>query len=207
MVDSIFDRLNRGGENLNSTELRKAKYYDSIMHKQIVDIANSEIVSKTLDFLDKIRMQNVEFVTEIFLLVLLKKNVSGEADKIDRLFKANVDDVNIVKADIIKEKVIRTFEIFNSFELDLVGYSIMGTSHLYALLYVAYCMEENGVLVDEKFKEKLNGFYKTLRAKGKNELVLIYSESMQSQTKSISARKMRVNALCDYLQIDNSFLI
>lgn len=201
VVDEIFDRLNRGGERLNSMELRKASHYDSMLYQKIAEVTKNEEVSVALHNLSDKRMEKTAFVLEIFLMALEEGNVSGESDKVDKLFEKYVDAVEEERLDRIANNVLFAFRYFNHFKLDLVKYSIGGTSHLYALLYLAYSMYFNGVEVSENFIYRLNAFYDDLRGERSDANCERYSESMQAQTKSKSARKKRVNALCDYMHV------
>ena len=203
VVDKIFDRLNRGGERLNPAELRKAKFYDSLLYKKIEEVSRDKIVAKALTDMPSKRMKNIEFVTEIFMMGFENKNVSGESEKIDELFEKYVENAKQEEIDRVAENIKNAFEIFDKFNLDLIKYSIKGASHLYALLYLTYSMYIHNVFPDEEFTRKLNQFYSEIRSKktNKNRYCQEYSESMQAQTKSKSARKKRVRAICNYMQI------
>ena len=163
VVDNIFDRLNRGGKKLNPTELRKAKYYDTPIYQEIYKISKNSTVSTTLSFLDPVRMENIEFITEIFLSILNQQTISGEADEIDKQFKNKVDLIDNITAEKTGAKVLNSFSIFNKFELDLNYYFIMRTSHLYALIYMSYCILESNITIDKNLISKLNEFYTELR--------------------------------------------
>lgn len=203
IVDQIFDRLNRGGERLNPAELRKASYYDTILYQEIERVAKEPVVSKALSDLSNVRMKNIEFVTEVFLMAIKRENITGEADKIDVIFEEQVESATKDEIMITAENVIKAFEVFGSFKLNLTKYQIRGTSHLYALLYLSYSIVINKVQVNNGFTEKLNEFYMELRDKNrKNQDCISYSESMQAQTKSKSARKKRVIALCHYMGVE-----
>lgn len=202
VVDQIFDRLNRGGERLNPAELRKANYYYSALYQEIENVAKTSIVAKALSDLKNVRMKNIEFVTEIFIMALKQENISGESDKIDELFEEQVESTSKERIAETAKQIVDAFEVFDSFGLDLAKYQIKGTSHLYALLYLAYCIVVHGVEIDDSFIIKLDNFYKELRDKNrKNSDCISYSESMQAQTKSKSARKKRVTALCNYMNV------
>lgn len=202
VVDQIFDRLNRGGERLNPAELRKANYYYSALYQEIEKVAKTSIVAKALSDLKNVRMKNIEFVTEIFIMALKQENISGESDKIDELFEEQVESISKERITETAKQIVNAFEVFDSFGLDLAKYQIKGTSHLYALLYLSYCIVVHGVKIDDSFIIKLDNFYEELRDKNKkNSDCISYSESMQAQTKSKSARKKRVTALCNYMNV------
>lgn len=203
VVDKIFDRLNRGGERLNPAELRKANFYDSWLYKKIVEVSKKNVVAKALKDMPSKRMKNVEFITEIFMMGLENKNVSGESDKIDALFEYYVENASKDRVDEVADNIIKAFELFDKLNLDLIKYSIKGASHLYALLYLTYSMHMQDIIVDNEFIKKINNFYIEVRSKKnvKNEYCQAYSESMQAQTKSKSARNKRVKAICAYMGV------
>ncbi len=199
IVDNIFDRLNRGGERLNSAELRKAKYYDSLMYQGILEILKNSNTSCVVKHLDAVRMEDASFITELYLLVLTKNVISGVESDIDLVFKDKVDEIDKSTNNNLVQMANNVIKIFKNFELDLEKYKIEGKSHIYALLYLAFYFLENAILVDDLIKEKLNNFFIELRGSSKNEYVKKYSASMQSSSRSKSARKRRVDALLNYM--------
>ena len=82
--------------------------------------------------------------------------------------------------------------------IDYALYNIEGVSHLYALWYLALYVIEKG-LNAESVHEKMIAFYKDLRGAKSISQTIIYQQSMQSASRSKSARKKRVNAILTYL--------
>ncbi len=199
IVDNIFDRLNRGGERLNPAELRKAKYYDTALYICIEDLAKESCTNKLLKHLDRVRLQHISFLTEIFLLIKTKSVINGVEKDIDELFEKLVEEIDMEEGGRIKEEVIKTINCFNSFGLNLEKYKIEGTSHTFALLYLALYLNSHSIEVDSAIKDNLNEFYTLLRNHSNNQFVEVYSKSMQSASKYKHSRKKRVLALLGYL--------
>lgn len=207
IVDNIFDRLNRGGERLNSAELRKAKYYDTIIYKGICRVAKCEHINQLLFALDHIRLEDISFLTEVYILVLTKKIEGGTESNIDKSFKNNIDKVDLAKNDEIISKIEYLALTIKRLNIDLIEYSISGTSHLYALFYLAYYLMMHEISVTEALQDKIKNFYIDLRSTKENSNVKLYSESMQSASKSKSSRVKRINALLNYLGFNSITLM
>lgn len=202
IVDNIFDRLNRGGERLNPAELRKAKYYDSALYSAIMRVRKNEKSSPILKRLDSVRMQDISFLTEIFLLIKSNGVIDGVEKEIDRFFEKYVDEIDEVEALELEEKVISILAVCNNINIDLEKYKIEGPSHLYALIYLSWYLWKNSIEVDTKIIERINSFYSQLRKHEHNEYIETYSKSMQSASKYKYSRKRRVKALLNYLGYD-----
>ena len=199
IVDSIFDRLNRGGERLNGAELRKAKYYDSVLYQSIFKTACNKALAPLIKRLDKTRLEHVSFITELYLLTYTNEVTNGVEKDIDKQFEKYVDEIDNEKANEVEEKVEIIANVVNSFNLNYDTYSIAGTSHLFAIYYLAlvlYNHEENNY---DYVSNKLNEFYLDLRNEKKNEFVNIYSASMQSASKYKSSRNKRIRELLGYM--------
>lgn len=202
IVDNIFDRLNRGGERLNPAELRKAKYYDSALYSSIVEVRKKSNSFMILQRLDSTRLQDISFLTELFLLIKSGKIIDGVEKEIDRYFEKYVEDVDVNEAKMLEERVVKVIDIFNKFDLDLRKYKIEGSSHLYALFYLAWYLYKNEIDVAENIILRLNEFYTDLRNHKEVKFIEMYSKSMQSASKSKLSRKRRVKALLSYLGYD-----
>lgn len=200
IVDNIFDRLNREGSRLNSQELRNAQFYDTRLYNDIVDYRNDVRIKKLTAKLNKNRMEDLGFITELFLLTLTRQVFEGKDAEIDRIFSTNEELYDEQKSSEVKEKFERVLNTFMDIDIDLAKFSIEGVSHLYALWYLAMVMEEKNINADS-VKVQLNDFFSDLRDEKLIEEVQTYKQSMQSASKSKSARNRRVKALLDYLNI------
>lgn len=202
VVDNIFDRLNRGGERLNPQELRKANFYDTIMYQSIEGLRTDEFLSELLSKLNKNRLEDVSFITEIFLLFITGKVMDGNDTQIDSDFKDIVDEVDEDKSAEIIESITAVKDIVRNFNLDYDEYRIRGVSHLYALWYLAFYIHKNGISFEEQEILQLKHFFEELRSENrKNENVVEYHKSMQSASKSRYSRRKRVAALLNYFEL------
>ena len=92
IVDSIFDRLNREGSRLNAQELRKAQYYDTLLYNDIISYRNDEYMTKLTYKLNKNRMEDVGFITELYIMTVENTIFDGNENEIDKVFLVNDED-------------------------------------------------------------------------------------------------------------------
>ena len=85
--------------------------------------------------------------------------------------------------------------------IDYSAYNIEGVSHLYALWYLALYIDNNQIDADD-ICDKMNIFYRNLRSDKTIPQTVIYQQSMQSASRSKSARKKRINAILTYLEYE-----
>lgn len=198
IVRGIFDRLNRNGERLNSAELRKAKYYDTEIFKQILDLSETEEILKIVP--KNIRQKNVNFWTEVFIFVSENKINPGNANSIDKqIEKLSLKTMEEIIS--LKNLVVSVIQTYAMWELDLDKYKISKEVHLYNLLYLALCIYKNKIAVDN-IEYKLNQFFAELRADGvnsKNKHIVEYYNTTQSGSKSLRQREKRFESLKSYL--------
>ena len=204
IVDSIFDRLNREGARLNAQELRKANHYDTIVFNDLYQLRNEEFFQNILQTLNKNRLQDVSFITEIYMLVYYNEIFDGVEEKIDEKFEELVSIVDAEKSKQIVEKIHSIEKIVSMFDLDYKKYSITGVSHLYAIFWLANYIYNNKIKIDSNFSNKLKEFYEDLRGDRILNHTQAYHASMQSASKYKSSRKKRVIALLDYFGWDSN---
>lgn len=198
IVDSIFDRLNREGSRLNAQELRKAQYYDTLLYNDIIGFRNDKYIQFLTKRLNKNRMEDVGFITELYIMTIKHSIFDGNENVIDDVFAEldqNYDKEISTKGKSKFKEIKKILELWN---MDYKKYSIEGVSHLYALWYLAMYVYDKHLDV-EWVKEKMNLFYTDLRSEKKIKETIIYQQSMQSASRSKSARKKRINALLTYL--------
>ena len=202
IVRGIFDRLNRNGERLNSAELRKAKYYDSEIYKQILTLSEQKDICEIIP--KNIRQKHVNFWTEVFIFVAENKINTGNANNIDKqiekLSKYSAKDIKDLKNIVLE--IIKTY---SSWKLDLEKYKISKEVHMYNLLYLAYGVYKKEVIVNN-IQTVLNEFFTELRSAGinsRNKHVVEYYNTTQSGSKSLTQREKRFNALKSYLMENN----
>lgn len=197
IVDNIFDRLNREGSRLNAQELRKAQYYDSLLYNDIVDYRNDEYIGVLTAKLNKNRLEDISFLTELFLMTIKDDIFDGNENSIDKAFSDIEEEYDEKLSKSTKEKFEKIKNVIKDWNIDYSKYSIEGVSHLYAIWYIALYLITNNL--DLNIKDKLMAFYTDLRSDKKNAQALIYQQSMQSASRSKSSRKKRVNALLEFL--------
>ena len=92
IVDSIFDRLNREGSRLNAQELRKAQYYDTLLYNDIVEYRNDKYISHLTVKLNKNRMEDIGFITELYIMTVMNSIFDGNETEIDKVFSEIVEE-------------------------------------------------------------------------------------------------------------------
>ncbi len=199
IVDNIFDRLNREGSRLNPQELRKAQYYDSLLYNDIESYRNNSLIRKLTAKLNKNRMDDIGFITELFLMTLRNGIIDGNESEIDKVFENEVEKYNVQKSSITKNKFNNVVELLKIWNIDLEKYHIEGVSHIYALWYIALYVINERVEGSDSIKKKLCAFYEDLRGNQQIEETYIYQQSMQSASRSKSSRKKRINAMLRFL--------
>lgn len=198
IVDSIFDRLNREGSRLNAQELRKAQYYDTLLYNDIVEYRNDKYISHLTVKLNKNRMEDIGFITELYIMTVMNSIFDGNETEIDKVFSEIVEEYDEEQSRTVVERFNNVKYILEKWNIDYALYNIEGVSHLYALWYLALYVIEKG-LNAESVHEKMSAFYKDLRGAKSISQTIIYQQSMQSASRSKSARKKRVNAILTYL--------
>lgn len=195
VINNVFDRLNRNGEPLEPQELRKAKYYNTVLIKlidQLVQVIDWTDVGKV----KANRMQDAEFVSELVFFLL-------EGTAMDASKKENIDDyyqkwatnLSEDEANRIRTSFNEIVKYIKSTTLDFEKYKINGVSHFYAIFALAKRCIEVGAK-SEDISTKLEEFFNNLRNSGDFfEDVKEYRESMQASTRSKSQRIKRIHAL------------
>jgi len=198
IIDNVFDRLNRNGEPLEMQELRKAKYHDS----KILSLVEKSADYVNWENLEKIkfnRMQDQEFVSELIFYLLEGETSDGDSKKnLDEKYRNWNDRLSSEMADQYYERFKNAIDFVNMLDLDFNKYRIKGVSHFYAIFALCDICVKKGIDITNVSK-KLNDFY-TLVRRGDEEVLNVkdYRNSMQSNTRSKSQRKKRINALEDF---------
>jgi len=199
VIDNIFDRLNRNGEPLNGQELRNAKYHDSELLRSIVNLTDHVFWAERLKGLDKNRMEDIEFTSELIFMMLEGTPLHANPDILDQYYEKYMltsrDDI----PNIITEFNIIT-QFMQNLELEYSELRITGVSHLYGLWCLSYhCVHLH--LPIEVVRPKIQSFYTDLRSgnHNDNQYLINYKVSMSARTRDVSARRKRMNALIGYL--------
>ena len=206
LVASVFDRLNRNGEPLTKQELRNAKYSNSVLLSTVGTLTNIPFWDDKLSRLKSVRMEDVEFVSELLFLVLEDRILDSSPDTLDRLYeKYQNDENNIEKA---KAKFLSIVRYIESFSIDfLKNKRLCWTTHLYSLFTLAWELNNRGI-VAETVSEKVCEFYSEYFSKGiKYEgSFKKYKDASSSRTRSDTQRKKRLSALLEYCGLSDELI-
>jgi hypothetical protein len=90
-IENFYVLVNSSGLRLNAPELRKAEYSDSRVLKLATFLANSDEFESLRLFTDRSsdRMNDIDFVSE--LLAFLRYGFSDKKEKVDELYKVDID--------------------------------------------------------------------------------------------------------------------
>lgn len=203
VVKGIFDRLNRNGVRLNPAELRKAKYGDTILYKAISEVACSQLFREILSNNNDHRQKNINFCTELFILVFKNKILSGSAKIIENCLESmlKLDQMQINQ---LKETVIQTLNTFKRLNIKVDTYELQKETHLFTLIYISYYLYKNN-LQPQLYGCLINDFYDKLRNQDKSNWsknILDYYEATQSGSKSVKSRSKRIESLFKEINLD-----
>ena len=184
-----------------SKELRKAQYYDTLLYNDIISYRNDEYMTKLTYKLNKNRMEDVGFITELYIMTVENTIFDGNENEIDKVFADIVDKYDEECSISVRMKFEKNINLLKEWNIDYSAYNIEGVSHLYALWYLALYISNNQINADD-ICDKMNIFYRNLRSDKTIPQTVIYQQSMQSASRSKSARKKRVNAILTYLEYE-----
>lgn len=166
-------------------------YYDSLVSEK--DLKNIIDEIELIHYIKNrvLRQKKVYIITynyDVFLERLLK--LADIVDKYDEECSISV-----------RMKFEKNINLLKEWNIDYSAYNIEGVSHLYALWYLALYISNNQINADD-ICDKMNIFYRNLRSYKTIPQTVIYQQSMQSASRSKSARKKRVNAILTYLEYE-----
>ncbi|MEO9827726.1 MAG: DUF262 domain-containing protein [Paracoccaceae bacterium] len=200
VIDSIFDRLNRNGEPLTGQELRNATYYASDLLKSAEKLTQSPYWRKRLEVVDKARMEDIEFISELYFFIAEGKALTASPVRMDEMY---VTYSGKTEAEIlaIEAEVQTVTDFLESLNIDYKTHRVGGVSHLYGLFaFSKYCLDHAVNASD--VAPKLADFFGRLRNQEFNDgNIAQYKASMSSRTKEASSRRDRRDALISYCGI------
>lgn len=199
VVNTIFDRLNRYGEPLNDQELRNANadYYDLI--KQIKKLKTPFWSERLREAVAINRMEDDEFISELFFTLLEKQWIDSVPSKIDGLYKKWSEHLSEIPFVDIEKSFMAITQYLQDLNIEYDRFKIKNSSHLYALWGFAMHCLENSINLDIA-RSALERFYTLRNSKDNEETVIQYKLSMSSGTKMATRRRRRIEALIDFLQ-------
>ncbi|MHA0937949.1 DUF262 domain-containing protein [Enterobacter kobei] len=200
IIDSIFYRLNRNGERLNGQELRNAKYHQTNFYQSVVELSQITFWQKTLNHVDKKRMEDKEFISELVFTLLENQVFGATQDIIDELYEKYCPQNQDLYIPALQEFQHVT-SYLQEMDIDFKAYKANGVSHLYGFFNYAIHCHKNSIPV-EYASDVLKRFLDSLWDKGNNdneELRKEYRKTMSSSTKSKSQRNKRIEVLISLL--------
>lgn len=203
LVSNIFDRLNRNGEPLSRQELRNAKYNSTFLLRSIKNIAENEFWKQRYSKLKTERMEDEEFISELYFLTAEDKFFDSVPDVIDSLYEvyANKTDDEIEE---INAKFYNCTEFIIDLSIDFNSLKKLNwTTHLYGLFSVAWYCVKNGISAAE-IQTKLIELYSEYFQKGSSQYsgdLMEYKNSCSSRTRSKDQREKRLYAILKYSSI------
>lgn len=195
VIDSIFDRLNRNGEPLEGQELRNSNYYNTPLLLGLERLSKEEFWCERLATVDRNRMEDIEFLSELVFLVLNGEELHANQSELDAMYEAYANADNIDEA---IHEVNKVTEYMRDLELPYEEWRIRGVSHLYGIFSFSHFCIVNGIALSG-IKDKVHEFYTKWRNREYDEeLVKQYKDSMSSRTKDKGQRRKRREALVNY---------
>lgn len=206
LISNVFDRLNRNGEPLNKQELRNAKYARTQLLVEIKKLSSIKFLHDKLERLKIERMEDEEFVSELFILVLDDEIQDSSPAIIDEKYEKYKDSKEkIIEAEVRFE---RTLKYMESLQLDFDALKRLSwTTHLYTLFSVCWYCVKNEVMV-EKVKARLIDFYNNYFSRDTlyEGALKDYKNAASSRTRSAAQRKNRMSAVLQYCGIDDGLI-
>jgi len=201
LVASVFDRLNRNGEPLTRQELRNAKYSDSPLLSTIKELANAPFWKEKLFRLKSVRMEDIEFISELFFLILEDKILDSSQDTLDDLYDRYKDEIEkINKAKILCDSITQNIV---DLRIDFSNNKrLCWTTHLYSL-FTLFWLEKKQKTATPNLGAKANEFYLAYFSKDTEYSGTLkkYKDASSSRTRSEGQRKKRLEALAEYCGI------
>lgn len=207
IVKGIFDRLNRNGVRLNPAELRKAKYGDTELYKIINEIVATQLFKTIRVSKNDHRQRNINFCTEILLLVAYRKILSGSAKTVE----ANLNkllQLEHVEVENLKITLLSVLGFYDRLNINTEKYDLQRETHLYTLIYLAFYAQNKNICPEELGKS-VNEFYEKLRSHDKemwNTNLQEYYDATQSGSKSTRSREKRIVALFNEIGLPDILL-
>ena len=194
LVDNIFDRLNRNGERLVGQELRNAKYHDTNLLCLVENTCDNPVWAPRLDNLDKQRMGDREFISELLFVLLEGGPVEGRNTRLDELYAKHAKLPNTAAIENTFNELSKTFH-----DLGLDAMADLGVSHAYGLWsFLHWCKSKGKNALD--YKEKLNEFYsRFLNDDFSDPAIKEYKNSVSWSTRTKGQRSKRLKSILQYL--------
>jgi hypothetical protein len=203
LVSNIFDRLNRNGEPLTRQELRNAKYHSSHLLSIIKELAQNEYWKERFGRLKIERMEDEEFISELFFLTAEDAFFDSTPQALDDLYE------KFAPKDTAELQTITDIFLVNTRFLTALAFDyddlkkLNWTTHLYGLYSMAWHCTRNQIK-PEQVKASLLNLYTEYFKKISSEYsdaMSSYKNSCSSRTRSKGQREKRLNAIIEYCEV------
>ena len=148
-------------------------------------------------------MEDIEFISELFFVVLENKVLDSSPKVLDDLYgKYQDDEESIKRAENEYKKVI---EVLQKLNLDFnTNKRLCWTTHLYTVFSFAWTLVRKNISAESK-ANLVKEFYAEYFSKSSNYEGMLkeYKDASSSRTRSETQRKKRLFALLSYCGIDN----
>jgi hypothetical protein len=201
LIDDIFDRLNRNGEPLTGQELRHATYHSTNLMRMVQELAATTFWSARLRKLDRSRMEDLEFLSELLFVILEGGPQEADQELLDRMYQKYANKEGAFNEAATRQHFNKTTTFMEGLNLDYDGLKIAGASHLYGLWCFSWYCTSNNIALPEVANAILQFFDHLRRSNEHNEQVESYRKTMSYQTKSRSQRTRRLTILKTYAGI------
>lgn len=201
LVASVFDRLNRNGEPLTRQELRNAKYSGSKLLCTLKELASYPFWDEKLSRLKSVRMEDVEFISELFFVVLEGKILDSSQDVLDGLYEKYHDSNDQIQQAVQDFSAVLSY--INELQIDFTTLKrLCWTTHLYSLFSLAWKLKTIGIPAPEE-STAINSFYSEYFSKNTQYKGCLkkYKDAASSRTRSESQRINRLQALLEFCGI------
>lgn len=202
-VRDIFERFNRNSRKLTSQELRHAKYDGWFISTVEDEAKKSEWAKFGLSSASRVkRMADVQFISELYAVVIRQKIEGFDQDKIDELY-AEFEDIEELAAfdevrfaseiDRVRSYLMKLLIINDEFVKD---FRIQ--THFYTLWSII-ALEEDRLLHEREVARRYSEFMDMVRQDedetNVDSAVKEYRDNMRGAVTDLSRREARYNAL------------
>ena len=188
LINEVFDRLNRNSRKLTRQEMRHAKF-DGWLITEAESEANREewsefgVVTRSRTR----RMADVQFVSELMLVLLEKRMMGFDQDQIDA-FYAKYDDLLDTAPEFDEDNFRKEMDEVRSYIGEMEAHNQVISQHAKALanFYTLWCLIAlNGDLsIPERFAEDYKGFMEKVEFLASHEDLTSFLQTSDGQSYS-----------------------
>ena len=161
-INQVFDRLNRNSKNLNPQELRHAKFrgwFITEVEKETENVFWEKVKISTRTKAK--RMKDVQFVSELLMVILEKKIVGFNQDHISEIY-ADFDDVSDLEIDFEQDNYLNEKERVRKYVEEMENNKVVTrwatTANHFYTLWSLVALFGNDLPSSEELANKYNSF-------------------------------------------------